>query len=99
MPHLRIRRAFFAIFAKRAAKEMEREYHEIDGRHCARPIYRFLAFADSLMRPLYADLTAEVSDSRGCSGSAKDYGLLVTLVCFMVDPSLSLKICCLCRKC
>lgn len=81
----------FKKLAKRAAKEMERETYEIDGVDTAPALYTVLVAPqdDSLMRPLYADLTAEVSDFVATQAQQKDYVFVgQPLVRFMVDPSL-----------
>ena len=81
----------FKKLAKRAAKEMERETYEIDGVDTAPALYTVLVAPqdDSLMRPLYADLTAEVSDFVAAQAQQKDYVFVgQPLVRFMVDPSL-----------
>lgn len=81
----------FKKLAKRAAKEMERETYEIDGVDTAPALYTVLVAPqdDSLMRPLYADLTAEVSDFVATQAQQKDYVFVgQPLVRFMIDPSL-----------
>lgn len=81
----------FKKLAKRAAKEMERETYEIDGVDTAPALYTVLVAPqdDSLMRPLYADLTSEISDFVSIQAQQKDYVFVgIPLVRFMVDPSL-----------
>ena len=62
----------FKKLAKRAAKEMEHETYEIDGIDTAPALYTILVSPtdDSLMRPLYADLTAEVAAAGALYGGS-----------------------------
>ena len=81
----------FKKLAKRAAKEMEHETYEIDGIDTAPALYTILVSPtdDSLMRPLYADLTAEVAAFVAAQAERRNYIFVGTpLVRFMVDPSL-----------
>ena len=81
----------FKKLAKRAAKEMEHETYEIDGIDTAPALYTILVSPtdDSLMRPLYADLTAEVAAFVAARAERRNYIFVGTpLVRFMVDPSL-----------
>ena len=54
----------FKKLAKRAAKEMEHETYEIDGVDTAPALFTVLVSSadDSLMRPLYKQITDETSD-------------------------------------
>lgn len=81
----------FKKLAKRAAKEMEHETYVIDGIDTAPALYTVLVSPndDSLMRPLYADLTAEIAAFVAAQAQRKGYVFVGTpLVRFMVDPSL-----------
>jgi len=81
----------FKKLAKRAAKEMERETYEIDGTNTAPVLYTVLVSSadDSLMRPLYKQITDETADFVTSEAQRKGYSFVgKPLVRFMVDPSL-----------
>ncbi len=81
----------FKKLAKKAAKEMERETYEIDGRDTAPALYTILVSSsdDSLMRPLYAQITKETSAFVQAEAKKKGYVFVgKPLVRFMVDPTL-----------
>lgn len=81
----------FKKLAKRAAKEMERETYEIDGANTAPVLYTVLVSSadDSLMRPLYKQITDETADFVTSEAQRKGYSFVgKPLVRFMVDPSL-----------
>ncbi len=81
----------FKKLAKKAAKEMERETYEIDGRDTAPALYTILVSSqdDSLMRPLYAQITQETSTFVQAEAKKKGYVFVgKPLVRFMVDPTL-----------
>ena len=81
----------FKKLAKRAAREMENETYEIDGVDTAPGLYTVLVSAtdDSLMRPLYEQITYEVADFVSSQAQKKGYSFVGSpLVRFMVDPSL-----------
>ena len=81
----------FKKLAKRAAKEMENETYEIDGVDTAPALYTVLVSAsdDSLMRPLYEQITYETAAFVTAQAQKKGYSFVgEPLVRFMVDPSL-----------
>ncbi len=81
----------FKKLAKKAAKEMERETYEIDGQDTAPALYTILVSSsdDSLMRPLYAQITKETSAFVQAEAKKKGYVFVgKPLVRFMVDPTL-----------
>ena len=81
----------FKKLAKRAAREMENETYEIDGVDTAPALYTVLVSAsdDSLMRPLYEQITYEMSAFVTAQAQKKGYAFVGNpLVRFMVDPSL-----------
>lgn len=81
----------FKKLAKRAAREMENETYEIDGVDTAPALYTVLVSAtdDSLMRPLYEQITYETSAFVTAQAQKKGYTFVGNpLVRFMVDPSL-----------
>ena len=81
----------FKKLAKRAAREMENETYEIDGVDTAPALYTILVSAadDSLMRPLYEQITYETSAFVTAQAQKKGYAFVGNpLVRFMVDPGL-----------
>jgi len=81
----------FKKLAKRAAKEMEHETYEINGTDTAPALYTVLVSSadDSLMRPLYKQITDETADFVVSEAQRKGYSFVgKPLVRFMVDPSL-----------
>lgn len=81
----------FKKLAKRAAREMEAETYEIDGVDTAPALYTVLVSAtdDSLMRPLYEQITYETASFVTAQAQKKGYAFVGSpLVRFMVDPSL-----------
>ena len=81
----------FKKLAKRAAREMENETYEIDGVDTAPALYTVLVSAsdDSLMRPLYEQITYETASFVTAQAQKKGYSFVGNpLVRFMVDPSL-----------
>ncbi len=81
----------FKKLAKRAAREMENETYVIDGVDTAPALYTVLVSAtdDSLMRPLYEQITYEISTFVTQQAQKKGYSFVgEPLVRFMVDPSL-----------
>lgn len=81
----------FKKLAKRAAREMENETYEIDGVDTAPALYTVLVSAsdDSLMRPLYEEITYETAAFVTAQAQKKGYAFVGNpLVRFMVDPSL-----------
>lgn len=81
----------FKKLAKRAAREMENETYEIDGVNTAPALYTVLVSAsdDSLMRPLYEQITYETAAFVTAQAQKKGYAFVGSpLVRFMVDPSL-----------
>lgn len=81
----------FKKLAKRAAREMENETYEIDGVDTAPALYTVLVSAtdDSLMRPLYEQITYETAAFVSAQAQKKGYAFVGNpLVRFMVDPSL-----------
>ncbi len=81
----------FKKLAKRAAREMENETYEIDGVDTAPALYTVLVSPsdDSLMRPLYEQITYETSAFVTAQAQKKGYAFVgEPLVRFMVDPSL-----------
>lgn len=81
----------FKKLAKRAAREMENETYEIDGVDTAPALYTVLVSAsdDSLMRPLYEQITYETASFVTSQAQKKGYAFVGNpLVRFMVDPSL-----------
>lgn len=80
----------FKKLAKRAAREMENETYEIDGVDTAPALYTVLVSSsdDSLMRPLYEQITYEISSFVTAQAQKKGYAFVGSpLVRFMVDPS------------
>lgn len=81
----------FKKLARKAAHELEAETYEIAGVDTAPALYTILVSSadDSLMRPLYASITEELSLFLAAQADKKGYVLVGTpLVRFMVDPSL-----------
>ena len=81
----------FKKLAKRAAREMENETYEIDGVDTAPALYTVLVSSsdDSLMRPLYEQITYEISNFVTAQAQKRGYAFVGSpLVRFMVDPSL-----------
>ena len=81
----------FKKLAKQAAREMEREVLVSGGIETAPALYTVLVSEadDSLMRPLYAQITEETSAYIYAQAKIKGYSFVGTpLVRFMVDPSL-----------
>ncbi len=81
----------FKKLAKRAAREMEAETYEIDGVDTAPALYTVLVSAsdDSLMRPLYEQITYETASFVQAQAQKRGYSFVGSpLVRFMVDPSL-----------
>ncbi|QOY60612.1 FhaA domain-containing protein [Thermophilibacter immobilis] len=81
----------FKKLAKRAAREMENETYEIDGVDTAPALYTVLVSSsdDALMRPLYEQITYEISTLMTAQAQKKNYAFVGNpLVRFMVDPSL-----------
>ncbi|WP_455137051.1 FhaA domain-containing protein [Thermophilibacter sp.] len=81
----------FKKLAKRAAREMENETFEIDGVDTAPALYTVLVSAtdDSLMRPLYEQITYETASFVTAQAQKKGYAFVgEPLVRFMVDPAL-----------
>ena len=81
----------FKKLAKQAAREMEREVLVSRGVQTAPALYTVLVSAadDSLMRPLYGQITEETSAYLYAQAKLKGYCFVGTpLVRFMVDPSL-----------
>lgn len=81
----------FKKLAKRATREMENETFEIDGINTAPALYTILVSAadDAAMRPLYAQLTAEIVAFVEAQAQSKGYIFVgKPLARFMIDPSL-----------
>ncbi len=81
----------FKKLAKRAAREMENETYEIDGVDTAPALYTVLVSAtdDSLMRPLYEQITYETAAFVTAQAQKRGYAFVGSpLVRFMVDPGL-----------
>lgn len=81
----------FKKLAKRAAREMENETYEIDGVDTAPALYTVLVSSadDSLMRPLYEQITYETASFVTARAQEKGYAFVGNpLVRFMADPSL-----------
>ena len=81
----------FKKLAKRAAREMENETYEIDGVDTAPALYTVLVSAsdDSLMRPLYEQITYETAAFVTAQAQKRGYSFVGNpLVRFMVDPGL-----------
>ena len=81
----------FRKLAKRAAREMENETYEIDGVDTAPALYTVLVSSadDSLMRPLYEQITYETAAFVTAQAQKRGYAFVGSpLVRFMVDPSL-----------
>lgn len=81
----------FKKLAKRATREMENETFEIDGINTAPALYTILVSAadDAAMRPLYAQLTAEIVAFVEAQAQTKGYVFVgKPLARFMIDPSL-----------
>ena len=81
----------FKKLAKQAAREMENETYEIDGVDTAPALYTVLVSAtdDSLMRPLYEQITYETASFVTARAQERGYAFVGSpLVRFMVDPSL-----------
>ena len=80
----------FKKLAKRAAREMENETYEIDGVDTAPGLYTVLVSAtdDSLMRPLYEQITFETASFVTAQAQKKGYTFVGSpLVRFMVDDA------------
>ena len=81
----------FKKLAKHAAREMEDETFLINGANTAPALYTILVSSDddAVMRPLYANLTEEISQFIEGQANKKGYVFVgKPLVRFMVDPSL-----------
>ena len=81
----------FRRLAKRAARELEAETYVIDGINTAPALITVLVSAedDALMRPIYAQLTEELSALIEAEAASKDYVFVgKPLSRFMVDQSL-----------
>lgn len=81
----------FKRLARAAAREMENETYEIDGVDTAPALYTILVSTqdDSIMRPLYEQLTYEIANFITQQAQRKGYVFVGNpLVRFMVDPSL-----------
>lgn len=81
----------FKKLAKRATREMENETFEVDGVDTAPALYTILVSAadDSVMRPLYGQLTKEIVSFVEAQAQAKGYVFTgKPLTRFMVDPAL-----------
>ena len=81
----------FKRLAKRAVREMEDETFVIDGVDTAPALYTILISAkdDAVMRPLYIDLTEEISQLVEAQAKKRGYTFVgKPLVRFMVDPAL-----------
>ncbi len=81
----------FKKLAKRAAREMENETFVVDGVDTAPALYTILVASadDAAMRPLYPQITKEISGFVQAEGAARGYSFVgKPLARFMVDPSL-----------
>lgn len=81
----------FKKLAKRTAREMEAETYEIEGVDTAPALYTILVAPadDALMRPLYAQLTNEITSFVEAQAQSRGYVFVgKPLARFMVDPSL-----------
>lgn len=81
----------FKKLAKRTIREMENETFVIDGVDTAPALYTILVSAadDQVMRPLYVDITEEVSSLVEAQAKKRGYSFVgKPLVRFMIDPSL-----------
>ncbi len=81
----------FKKMAKRAAHEMENETYVINGVDTAPALYTILVSQedDTLMRPVYAELTQETAQFLEAQAQRRGYSFIgQPLVRFMVDPSL-----------
>ena len=81
----------FKKLAQRAAREMERETYVGNGAPTAPALYTILVSAadDAMMRPLYADLTKEISQFIEAEAARKGYVFVgKPLARFMADASL-----------
>ncbi len=81
----------FRKMAKRAAHEMENETYVINGVDTAPALYTILVSQedDTLMRPVYAELTQETAQFLEAQAQRRGYSFIgQPLVRFMVDPSL-----------
>lgn len=81
----------FKKLAKRTIREMENETFVIDGVDTAPALYTVLVSADDdrVMRPFYANITAEVSSLVEAQAKKRGYTFVgQPLVRFMIDPSL-----------
>lgn len=81
----------FKKLAKHASREMEDETFLINGANTAPGLYTILVSSedDAVMRPLYANLTEEISQFIEGQANKKGYVFVgKPLVRFMVDPSL-----------
>ena len=81
----------FKRLAKRAVREMEDETFVIDGVDTAPALYTILVSAkdDAVMRPLYINLTEEISQLVEAQAKKRGYTFVgKPLVRFMVDPAL-----------
>ena len=81
----------FKKLAKRAARERESETFVVDGVDTAPALYTILVASadDAAMRPLYPQITKEISGFVQAEGTARGYSFVgKPLARFMVDPSL-----------
>ena len=81
----------FRKLAKKAARELEAETYEIDGIDTAPALYTILVSSadDVAMRPLYAQLTQEITAFVEAQAQSRSYVFVgKPLARFMVDPSL-----------
>lgn len=81
----------FKKLAKRAAREMENETFVVDGVDTAPALYTILVASsdDDAMRPLYPQITKEISSFVQAEGTSRGYHFVgKPLARFMVDPSL-----------
>lgn len=81
----------FKKLAKRTVREMENETFVIDGVDTAPSLYTVLVSADDdrVMRPLYVNITEEISSLVEAQAKKRGYSFVgKPLVRFMIDPSL-----------
>lgn len=81
----------FRRLAKKTIREMENETFVIDGIDTAPALYTILVSAadDQIMRPLYVNITEEVSSLVEAQAKKRGYSFVgKPLVRFMIDPSL-----------
>ena len=81
----------FKKLAKRAVREMESETFVVDGVDTAPALYTILVASadDDAMRPLYPQITREISSFVQAEGTNRGYRFVgKPLARFMVDPSL-----------